>query len=601
MEGKDVTRYQKFIQIRNEYRTKSLFDIHLRVVMYGRVSTDRLEQKSSIANQEQFYTNLIMSNPNWEYVGEYIDDGVTGASTKNREEFQRMITDAMDGKFDLIITKEISRFARNTLDSIYFTRKLLENNVAVYFQNDNINTLDDDSELRLTIMSGIAQEEITKLSKRVKFGHKQSIKNGTVFGNSRIYGYTKKDGKLVIDEKEADMVRYIFTAYASGTNSTCRLVEELYEMGYRNNKGGKIDSNVIKHIITNPKYKGYYCGGKVEIVDIFSKKQYFKPEEEWVQWKDENGDTVPQIVSEELWECANNIYKQRSEEIKSHRHSYKTHNLFTGKLICEEHQVAFWMKQHKIRNQEENPRWVCSYKIRHGAKSCKTPGIKESELLEVISEVINELTSDISVVTSTYLKMYQDVTNNVDVGLIKQCEQDIQVIEQKKEKILEYNLEGHITDTEFIKRNDAYNQQIEDLKQRIKDLNGLTRSNIIKDANELENLIMQYANIEPTDICSCQIINDLIDKIYVSEESRIKSENTTEDSIHLRIVLNSGAEIKKTIVHENRAKNKPDNKVGCSEHTMLNVLPERHMIITISNRIRPAYTQQRLVTYTVEI
>ena len=125
--GIEKNRYYRFIQIKNEYKTKSLQDIHLRVAMYGRVSTDRIEQKTSILNQEIFYTSYIKNNPNWEYVGDYIDEGISGTSAKKRENFQRMIEDAVAGKFDLIITKEISRFARNTLDSIYYTRKLLEN------------------------------------------------------------------------------------------------------------------------------------------------------------------------------------------------------------------------------------------------------------------------------------------------------------------------------------------------------------------------------------------------------------------------------------------------------------------------------------------
>ena len=195
------------LEIRKQLRTKTIYDIPLRVTFYARVSTDKDEQLNSLDNQIHYYEELIRKNKAWTFVSGYIDEGLSGISTKKRENFHRMVEDGKNGDFDLIITKEITRFARNTLDSIQYTRELLNNGVAVFFQNDNINTLDEDSELRLTIMSGIAQDELRKLSSRVKFGHQQAIKSGVVIGNSRIFGYRKENKRLVIDEKEAPMVR----------------------------------------------------------------------------------------------------------------------------------------------------------------------------------------------------------------------------------------------------------------------------------------------------------------------------------------------------------------------------------------------------------
>ena len=148
--------------------TKSIYDLELKVVYYARVSTDKEEQKNSIVNQRNHFEEFIRSNKKWEYCGGYIDDGISGIHAEKREEFQRMIMDAKNGKFDLIITKEISRFARNTLDSIQYTRKLLSYGVCVWFQNDNINTIDDDSEFRLTIMAGVAQDEVRKTSSHIQ-------------------------------------------------------------------------------------------------------------------------------------------------------------------------------------------------------------------------------------------------------------------------------------------------------------------------------------------------------------------------------------------------------------------------------------------------
>ena len=182
-------------KIRAELRAgRSIYDLPLRVTFYARVSTDQDEQINSLENQVQYYTELIQSKPNWRFVPGYIDEGISGGTTKKRDDFNRMIRDAKAGMFDFIITKEISRFSRSTLDSIKYTQELLENNVGVLFQNDNINTLDTDSEFRLVIMAGVAQDEIRKLSERLKFGFRQAIKNGHVLGNDKLYGYDRQKG-----------------------------------------------------------------------------------------------------------------------------------------------------------------------------------------------------------------------------------------------------------------------------------------------------------------------------------------------------------------------------------------------------------------------
>ena len=285
---------------RQQLRTKSLYDLPLRVTFYARVSSESDEQLNSLGNQVQYYDSFIKKNKAWTFVPGYIDEGLSGISTKKRENFNRMVEDAALDKFDLVLTKEISRFARNTLDSIQYTRQLLRYGVGVFFQNDNINTLDEDSELRLSIMSSIAQDELRKLSSRVKFGHQQAIKNNVVLGNSRIFGYRKDNKRLVIDEDQAPMVRELFELYATNQYSMKQLETLFWEKGYRNLKGKKILHNTMSNMISNPKYKGYYVGNKVKVVDMFTKKQKFLPPEEWVMFKDEPGEIVPALVSEEL-------------------------------------------------------------------------------------------------------------------------------------------------------------------------------------------------------------------------------------------------------------------------------------------------------------
>ena len=303
--------------VRQQLRMKSIYDIPLRVTYYARVSSESDEQLNSLGNQISYYEDFIRKNNAWIFVPGYIDEGLSGISTKRRENFNRMVDDAETGKFDLVITKEISRFARNTLDSIQYTRQLLNAGVGVFFQNDNINTFDEDSELRLSIMSSIAQDELRKLSSRVKFGHQQAIKQNVVLGNSRIFGYIKNDGRLVIDEDQAVMVRELFELYATDEYSMKQLETLFWEKGYRNYNGKKIAHSTMSGMISNPKYKGYYVGNKVKVVDMFTKKQKFLPPEEWVMFKDETGEIVPAIVSEELWEQANAVLRRRSEDVKN--------------------------------------------------------------------------------------------------------------------------------------------------------------------------------------------------------------------------------------------------------------------------------------------
>ena len=263
--------------VRQQLKTKSIYDIPLRVTFYARVSSESDEQLNSLGNQINFYEDLIKKNKAWTFVEGYIDEGLSGISTKHRENFNRMISDAETDKFDLIITKEISRFARNTLDSIRYTRQLLSYGVGVFFQNDNINTFDEDSELRLSIMSSIAQDELRKLSSRVKFGHQQAIKENVVLGNSRIFGYKKDNKKLVIDEEQAPMIRELYEMYATDNYSMKQIEKIFWDKGYRNYNGKKIAHTTMSGIISNPKYKGYYVGNKVRVVDMFTKKQKFLP------------------------------------------------------------------------------------------------------------------------------------------------------------------------------------------------------------------------------------------------------------------------------------------------------------------------------------
>ncbi len=289
-----------------------LQELNLRVCFYARVSTEKDEQINSLKNQITFFNDYINKIPKWEFAGSYIDEGISGTGVLKREEFLKMITDAKNGKFDLILTKEISRFSRSTLDSIKYTQELLTSGVGVYFLNDNINTILPDSELRLTIMASVAQDEVRKLSERVSFGMKRSIDNGNVLGCSNIYGYIKDKGKLVIDEKQAEMIKIIYDRYANTTDGLSKVSRYLYSLGYKSKTGKRLDTTILTRIIENPKYKGYYCGHKTKVLDYRTKKKKKLSESDWIIYKDT--ENVPPIVSEELWERANKKLKKKTRK-----------------------------------------------------------------------------------------------------------------------------------------------------------------------------------------------------------------------------------------------------------------------------------------------
>ena len=288
---------------------KTIYNMKLNVCYYARVSTDKIEQINSINNQKKYFEDYIKGNPNWNLVNGYIDEGISGIKVKNRLSFIKMIEDAKKGKIDLILTKEISRFSRNTLDSIKYTRELLNYGVIVYFLSDNINTISEDSELRLTIMSSLAQDEIRRLSQRVKFGIKRMIKDRKLIG-SNLTGYYKKDGKYIINKHDAKMIKYLFQTYSKGNISLKQISENLYSMGYTNIKGKPYSQTTLSKMITNPRYKGFYTAHLTEVIDYKTHKKINICKEEQIIEKDNN---IPKIISEELWNRVNKLYLERKK------------------------------------------------------------------------------------------------------------------------------------------------------------------------------------------------------------------------------------------------------------------------------------------------
>lgn len=510
--------------IRREMRIKPIFEIPLRVTFYARVSSEKDEQLNSLDNQISYYTDLIKNNKNWTYVDGYIDEGISGISTLKRENFHHMLEDAQMGRFDLIITKEISRFARNTLDSIKYTRELLGCGVGVFFQNDNINTLDEDSELRLTIMSGIAQDELRKLSSRIKFGHQQAIKNNVVLGNSRIFGYEKDHKRLVINPDEAEMVRELFELYSTDEYSMNQIETIFWNKGYRNRNGNKISHSTMSNMISNPKYKGYYVGNKVKVIDMFTKKQKFLDPEEWVIFKDESGEIVPSIVSEELWERANTVLRRRSIDVKTRQNKCNHANLLTGKLFCTHCGKAYYRRESKDKTGSVNSIWVCSGKINNGAASCPSVAIYESDIKPILFDVFNEASESAENYIENYIQMYQSIDESDEtLKALRKLESKIEVEKKKKIKLLEYNINGDISDKDYISMNKVAIEEIERAESEKAELEETlnSKSELKKHIDSIRDLLSQAHEEAAEGIITNSFVNRYIDKIYVTAEDDI--------------------------------------------------------------------------------
>ena len=521
------------LRIRNEMRSgKTIFDLPLRVTFYARVSTDKDEQINSLENQVQYYTELIQSKPNWTFIPGYIDEGISGTSTKKRDSFNRMIRDAKAGRFDFIITKEISRFSRSTLDSIKYTQELLEHDVGVLFQNDNINTLDSDSEFRLVVMAGVAQDEVRKLSERLKFGFRQAIKNGHVLGNDKLWGYDKKDCVLSINEEEAQVVRRIFDLYANQQMGIRRISQTLLDEGFTSRKGGAFNVLTIRHVLCNPKYKGWYCANKSQTVDYRSKRKIFLDESEWVMYPDPS---IPAIVSEELWDRANALYKRRSEQMMSHQSAAEFHNRYpySGKIICEEHGTSFHRQVLKSAKGEKEV-WQCRVYRDKGRKACSAPQVSTVELDQIMAEIFDQLAQNKQAIIDAVVTVLRAVPDKHDYAQdLRRIEEDLSALQAKKDRLLEMSIEGVITTAEFKQRNDGFNQQVKTLEERLSAI----QSEAAKDKQTTSRLqeIRAVLGQELTfqNGINSALVTTILDHIVVKKCS-------TKEALHLDIHLRFG-------------------------------------------------------------
>ena len=457
---------------------EKIYNLPLRVCYYCRVSTGSDVQLNSLDNQLEYYENYIKSKPKWIFSGGYIEEGKTGVRVDVRPSFKKMIHDAKHNKFDLIITKEVSRFARDLEDSIHYIRELKDSGVGVFFENQNLNTFDSNSELILNIMFNLAQDESRKLSSRVKFGHRQAIENGHVLGSSNITGYKKDNCKLVIVENEAKFIKTLFELYATGKYGFLKLSKKLSELGYLNKKGKLYDKDSLKRMIENPKYKGYYRAKTYEILDYRTKRRKKNSLEEQVLYKCEDG-SIPAIISEELWDQANKILKSRTKGYENNNYwSGGLKYAFSSKIYCKEHNTNF-QRSHGSKNKNR-PTWSCSMYLQHRLAACESPIIAETDLYNIISSIMNNIIPQKKSIIDNMLKLYENIDRSDDYYKeLEQLNTNIKIIEEKKIMALDLVFNGDIS-------KDSLKMQFEKYDQEINGFN-VKKTMIIKQIERLNN------------------------------------------------------------------------------------------------------------------
>lgn len=488
-------------------RKKDLEHKPLRVAAYCRVSTDKEDQAGSFESQQSYFRQYISHHSDWNLYRIYADEGISGTGTKKRKEFNKMIQAAKSGEIDLIITKEISRFARNTLDSIYFTRELKKYGVGVIFMNDGINTLDSDSELRLAIMSSIAQEESRKTSERVKWGQKRRMEQGIVFGGNML-GYDVINGKMYINNDGAKTVRLIFHKFVNEKKGTYVIARELTEDKISPMKCGKWQSSVILRILRNEKYCGDLIQKKTYTPDFLShEKKYNHGEEEFVIIRDHH----EPIISRNIFETANTMLDEKSAS-QSGFSKHSSRYPFSGKILCGKCGSGYSARSRKKADGRIYILWQCFNRIRHGKKSCSADSINNDDVMHILKLVFGQLIIGNNIadeITNIVFSAVKDEKYLSD----KTVKNKMNAAEKKRTELIGLYTCGEISHDEFVRFRNEYDNEIKKLSSE------LERRKSAEDISFLNTLRKNISEITNEKIFNEAFYGELTDKIIIGSNN----------------------------------------------------------------------------------
>lgn len=495
----------------------------LRVAAYARVSTDKDDQTNSLENQKTYFKNYILDHEDWQLAEVYYDEGISGTQTKKRQGFRHMIEDAENKEIDLIVTKEVSRFARNTVDTLSYTRKLKDFGVGVIFTLDNIDTRDSDGEFRLTIMASIAQEESRKISERVKWGQKRQMEKGVVFGRD-LLGYTVHHGVLAINQEEAPIIKAIFHMYTNEGKGTHVIARELSENGMRPKRVHQWSNTVILKILRNEKYVGDLCQKKTFTPNYLTHtKKYNHGEEDTVYLKDHH----EAIIDRDLWERTQNELERRSpsaDQKPKHSNRYWC----SGKLFCAECGNRFVSRTKRLKNGEQYKAWRCHATAAHGTLKedadgnsigCNNNSINDKALQACMSYCISLIQSEKDSLREEILSEIALVQKNtVKKTDTKRIKKKIEQLEIKKRKAIDLMLDELISKEDLQAQTDWYNTEIKKLNIQLSDSLHEAKEES-RQKNKLEKYIAALDNIMSADSNNELLYKEVLDHIDIHKDN----------------------------------------------------------------------------------
>ena len=478
----------------------------IKAAVYCRVSTDKEDQANSFSSQQKFFRQYIEQHSDWELYGVYADEGITGTSTKKRVQFNRMIEDAYNGKFQLIITKEVSRFSRNILDTIAYTRDLRSIGVAVLFAADGIHTMEPDAELRLSIMASLAQEESRRTSSRVTWGQTRQMENGVVFGKS-LLGYDVKAGKLYINPEGAEIVKLIFQKYAEEHMGATEIAKFLTEKGYHTRAGNsQWRSNTIIKILSNEKYVG----------DLVQKKSYTP--DYLTHAKRRNTGEVPliriehhhePIIRRDIWNQAQERLK-RNDKHKAEKCGHSNRYIFSGKIKCGLCGAAFVGRTKTLADGTCVRRWSCGTAVREGAAICSIGRlVRDDDARQMLKTAMQSLQINGEEIAGNVTALAMDAIQAGEHGQINTREQLLCEMERtrfKIEAVMDSCFSGDITKEEMKAMKHKYDQKLKELQKRIALAEEQTTEK--KNSEQLRTAIQA----EITALLNCEAENEILYK-----------------------------------------------------------------------------------------
>ena len=487
-----------------------------RTAAYARVSTDSEEQLTSYEAQVDYYTNYIKGRDDWEFVTVYTDEGITGTNTKHRDGFNRMVQDALDGKIDLIVTKSVSRFARNTVDSLTTVRKLKEKGVEIYFEKENIWTLDSKGELLITIMSSLAQEESRSISENCTWGQRKRFADGKVtVPFKRFLGYDRgPDGNLVLNPDEAVTVRRIYSMFLQGM-SPYGIATHLTVDGIKSPGGkDKWNAGAVRSILTNEKYKGDALLQKSYTVDFLTKK------------KKVNEGEIPQYYVEGNHEAiiSPDIFEQVQRELEHRKADGGRHSsvhLFSGKIRCGQCGEWYGSKTWHSTSKYRRVVWQCNHKY-DGDEKCTTPHLTDDDIKGLFVSAVNQLIGQKDTII-TALTVSLDTAFDLTVLKAEQTEleSEMTVVSDLMQKCIYENAHTALDQDEYQKRYDGLTVRLNAAKTRYESLDETIRNKQSRRAT-IETFLRTLAKADLIDKFDTVLWCGLVDFVTVFSKDDVR-------------------------------------------------------------------------------